>query len=610
MDTLTTTLSQFHFIRPFWLLLLIPASITGYLLWRHQAGSDNWQKVIPAELLRHLIHRDTAATRRWPLIALLITWLIASVALAGPAWRQIATPVEKSLAPLVLVVDLSRSMLTSDITPDRLTRTRHKLLDILKQRHEGLTSLVVYAGEAYTVAPLTDDNATLANLVNALAPHIIPIPGSNPASGIRQAIELLKQGSGESGSLLLFTDGMEPADITAVSQALAGTNHSLNIIGVGTPEGAPVPDASGGFVRDNRGAIVMSSLDASTLQSLAWRHNGRYRTLSINDSDINALLPKSDIFSKTVTVDRQFDRWYDEGFWLVLLLLPAAALAFRRGWVLLVILLTTLTQPDTSYADIWTDLWHSADQRASALLQEGKADQATETFSNLQWKAQAQYQAKQYEAAAQGFSQWENADGYYNQGNALALAGKLQDSIAAYQKALELKPDMDDAKNNAEQVNKLLEQQQQQQQKQQPDQGDGQASSTQQAGGEQQGDQKQAGEKASDASQDESPDNNTDPSDKNSPPQSSDKQEDSNNDQPPNHEQADQRDSPPKQENTEEEPNNQFPSDSDETADQQPRQDVENWLRRIPDDPGGLLRRKFQQQQQQRKPISRGEQTW
>ena len=638
MDTLLTTLAQFHLVRPFWLLMLIPAAMTGHLLWQRQTQPGSWQKIIPRELLRHLTPVKPVGASRWPLIALTFAWMIASIALAGPAWRKIPTSVEKSLTPLVLIVDLSRSMLTADIQPDRLTRMRHKLLDILKERKEGLTALVAFAGDAYTVAPLTDDNGTLANLVQALSPDIMPVPGSNPASGIRQAVDLLTQGAGEAGSLLLLTDGMSVTELAAINKVLTGTNHTLNIIGVGTAAGAPVPDAHGGFVRDHNGAIVMSRLDTSQLQTLARQHHGQYRTMSIDDDDINALLPRPGTFSKTIAVDRQFDHWHDEGFWLLLLLLPITALAFRRGWVLPAMLVAiTLVKPDTSHADIWTNWWKTSDQQAMKLLQEGEAEEAAELFTNPHWQAEAWYQAENYETAARGFADWNNADGFYNQGNALARAGKLQESLAAYEKALKLSPDMADARSNAELIRKLLEQQQQQQQQeqqqeqqqrqeqqqqqeqqeqqeqqqqqkqQQPDQGDDQETSSKQNEG-QENDQEQNDQDHAGASQDQSASDDNDSShQKNS---STRQQEPGPDEQSPRQEQATRSPTHSGQQDALPQDARQ-PYATDQRQDNtQSRQEVENWLRRIPEDPGGLLRRKFEQQQQQRQTAPLGEQTW
>ena len=204
------------------------------MLWQKRQQSGKWQKLIPEHLLSHLVEGDEQPFSRLPALLALIAGIITVIALSGPAWRQISTPVEKSRSPLVLVVDLSRSMLAADPSPNRLTRAKQKLTDILRTRQDGLTALIAFAGGSHVVAPLTDDSATLTNLVRSLHPDIMPITGSHPEKGIEQAIELLRQGAGQPGEILMLTDEVQPGQARAINRMLTGTGDTLSILGIGT----------------------------------------------------------------------------------------------------------------------------------------------------------------------------------------------------------------------------------------------------------------------------------------------------------------------------------------------------------------------------------------
>ncbi|WP_240554857.1 VWA domain-containing protein [Oceanicoccus sagamiensis] len=162
-------LDQFHFLRPEWLLAIIPATLLALFFWRQKSSAANWRGAINPQLLDHLIDGGSQRVARWPWLLLLLVWVTASIAMAGPTWTKLPQPIHKKQDALVIVLDLSLSMLAEDIKPSRLVRARHKILDILAQREEGLTALIAYSGDAHIVSPLTDDNPTIANLTPALA---------------------------------------------------------------------------------------------------------------------------------------------------------------------------------------------------------------------------------------------------------------------------------------------------------------------------------------------------------------------------------------------------------------------------------------------------------
>ena len=334
-------------------------------------------------------------------------------------------------------------------------------------RKDGLTALVAYAGDSHVVTPLTDDSGTLINMIRALNPDIMPVPGSRPEKGVAQAIALIKQGAGQAGTILLLTDGMEKDQSQLIEKRVKDSGNRLSILGFGSTSGAPIPAEGGGFQRDRDGAIVMAQLDRERLAQTAQATSGHYSDLTLDDSDILSLIPQASIHDQTVRVDRSFDNWYDEGRWLVLLLIPFAALGFRRGWILPALLVGVFSlQPRPGYALEWKDLWETQDQQAQKLMNSGDTKIAAETFQNQNWKAEALDQSSNHEDAAKLFGQQNSAEGSLIRATLWPVPVSLGESLKAYDRALEKNPDLEAASKNKRIVEDLKKQQEQQQQNQ------------------------------------------------------------------------------------------------------------------------------------------------
>ena len=322
-------------------------------------------------------------------------------------------------------------------------------------------------------------------------------------------------------------------------------------------------------------------------------------------------------FNESKVVDnREFDQWRDQGAWLAVLLLPLFLLTFRRGWLLLLPLLLLIESPPAQAIE-WHELWKNADQRALEALDQGNPEQAAELFTDSEWQATAEYQAGNYPKAAKKFAPLNTARGFYNQGNALAKAGKLQPAIDAYQKALEQDPAMEDAAYNKRIVEDLLNQQQDQDQEQEQDQDQDQEQEQDQdqeqeqdqdqdknKDSEKDSDQQQSPDKPSDQSDSEQDNNQQDP-DENPPPQEPEQEEEENE-----QEESGAEPPPPEQDQDTPEPEQSQATESD-GEDNAEDQATEQWLRQIPDDPAGLLRRKFEyESKQQDKKFKEDQPQW
>ena len=604
-------LADFHFIRPYWLLALLPYLSLLVMLVRNKLSHGNWTAVCDAALLPYLLQDKAVAQSRWPLTISAVAAFLAIIALAGPTWERLPTPVFRNDSALVIVLDLSRSMDAADIKPSRLVKARYKITDILKQRKDGQTALVVFAGDAFTVTPLTNDNDTIANQLSALTTAIMPGDGNNIAQALEKAETLFQQAGLQKGHILLITDGGNMENALAKAESLNA--YPLLVLGTGTPGGAPIAlKDGGGFLKDEQGSIIVDKLDVDGLEKLAQVGNGTYQSLATDDADIQTLLSRLALHSGEKGENKEnlfLDEWRDVGPYLLLLVLPFAALGFRKG-LLGIALLALLPLPKNSYAldtnTLWQDLWQTKDQQAQEAYHQGDYNKAAELFENPEWQAAAHYKSGAFDKALENLKHNSNANSFYNQGNALAQSGQLQEAVAAYKQALKFNPNDEDAKYNKELIEKELEKQKQDQKQDQQNKDDKQDSK------DNKGQQQQDGDMSGKPEQDKSQENNESQKADDQKPEQKPEQSQQSTEQQPEKQEADKQ-----QENEQEAAKPEQAEQSDdkqedkktESASAQPldlmskeeQQAHEQWLKRIPDDPAGLLRRKFKYQYDQRR---------
>jgi Ca-activated chloride channel family protein len=622
-------ITQFHWLRPLWLLALLPALVLSVFLWRQKRKAYQWQQLIAPELLPFLLDGKTVQTKKSLIWVLLFAWIISCIAVAGPSWVKRPTPVEKNQNALVILLDLSYSMISEDVKPSRIARARLKIADVLRERKDGQTALIAYAGEAHTVTPISDDSATILSLLSSMHPNIMPLQGSNTEDAIARSIQLFQDAGATQGDILLVTDGVVPEAFEKIQSLLAGKKIQLSILGVGTTQPAPIPSPNGGFLRDNSGAIITTQLNSAELTQLTERLHGRYHEISNNNSDIEFLKPREhkDDADKP-TLKRDFDQWVDNGHWLIFLLLPIALFCFRRGLLLSLLLIPMLGfTPSPSYAFGLDDVWLTKDQQAQRELNKGDAKKAAEQFTSPEWKASAQYRAGDYTSAVESFAKIDTASGHYNRGNALAKSGKLEDAIKAYDEALKRDANLEDAKKNRALAEKLLKQQKDQKQDQR-DKDKNKDDKSKDKKDQQNKDDKQDSEKkdGDQQNQDSKSQNDKESQDQEKKDQQqSNSQSSSGNNGKDQAKESAQQSSQSAQQSSQEA--NKAQSGQSSSAGQaqtgsqassatgsagnaaqqaaqmdeskltpEQKQALEQWLRRVPDDPAGLLRNKFKYQ--------------
>ena len=471
-----------HFLRPLWFLALIPLAALVIGLWRYRQAGTVWQGLVDAHLLPHLLVGAEARPRRLPFALLGLAWLTGVIALAGPVWERLPQPVFTTGAKRVILLDLSASMNAADLAPSRLARARFAVLDLLNATREGQVALIAFGPDPYIVSPLTGDAQTIAAQVPRLTTDLVPVPGPRrPERALALAGELLAQAGAGGGEVILISDGVTASGaglgtlVNGAARALAAAGHQLSVLGVGTTQGAPVPDASGGFAAVGNGAIALSRLDRAALETLAQVGNGRYVELDPAGRDTQTLIAAGASAPMSTMVEQQnltADQWREEGPWLLLALLPIAALAFRRGWLMPAMALALVLPPDPGWAFGWDDLWRRPDQQAARAFAAGDDTAAAQRFEDPAWRAAARYRSGDYTGAVADLAGLGGAEVDYNRGNALARLGQLDASIAAYERALEQAPDHADARANLEQVRRLRDQQQQNPSPQQGEPGD------------------------------------------------------------------------------------------------------------------------------------------
>jgi len=462
---------QFHFLQPLWLLALIPLALLVWRLRRAAAGDNPWARIIDARLRPLLLAGQEHKVSRSLLWLLSLGWLLASLSLANPVWEKQPQPLFQTSAARVIVLDLSSSMLDHDLKPSRLARAQFKIEDILARNDEGQTGLVVFAGDAFTVTPLTRDADTLRALLKSLDPGLMPVQGSRADLGLLKAGELLHQAGLGNGQILLFADGVTGNKARKAATKLRKQGYRVSVLGVGTPKAEPLTNAQGQLLRTRNGKLILPPLETRALKAVAEAGGGRYRTFNNSNTDIAALLVNNTPLRAEAPIigDMQGRDWKAQGPWLVILLLPLAALAFRRGWLLSVsaaLLVGVLMPPQPAMAADWGDLWQRPDQQATQALAAKDYKRASQVAENPLLKGSAEYRRKNYTQALEDFSQAKGANADYNRGNVLAKLGRYKDAISAYDGALKTSPGMEDAVANKAAVEALLRKQKQQKKKQ------------------------------------------------------------------------------------------------------------------------------------------------
>jgi len=457
---MTTSMNSFHFLRPLW-LLIIPFAVLIYV-W-HSFREDiraRWKRVIAPELLEHLVVKRAGRWAIRPIHMVSLGLVLSSLALAGPTWQREKPPFAEDKAPLVIALDLSQAMDAIDLDPSRLERAKLKIRDLLAARRGSRTALVVYAGTAHLVVPLTTDEKLFTMYLDALSTSLMPKAGKDTPQAVA-AVRQLLQGEEVPGSVLFITDGIESKARAVLQNFIQAGKDSVLVLGVGTSQGAPVRVAGNRFLEDKAGSRIFAKLDVNALKSLS-DLGVSVTTLTLDDSDIRWIQRHIQNHLKSTQEDNAQLRWMDEGYWLVWPVGILAILWFRKGWTVqwsrgALACLLFLQQPVAVSNHHWFwDLWLTADQQGRYYFQKEEYKIAADRFKDPMWRGLALSRAGDYATALDQFANSNSPEAWYNQGNSLAHLHRFPEAVHAYEQALKAKPNWPAAQDNLRLVRSLI----------------------------------------------------------------------------------------------------------------------------------------------------------
>ena len=328
------SMHNFHFLRPGWLSLLPVALCCCYFLYKYSQKKSEWQPLVDAHLLPYLTKGSDKKHSQWPILLLTCIWVLSVFALSGPTWFARALPVIRQTHAVVLAVDMSPAMLAQDLKPNRATRAKFKIRDLLRTMNEVDVGVLAFSKEPYVVSPLTHDPETILSLIPELNPHIMPTTGSDIGAALQRASQMIKQSGLDNGHIFLMTANKPTANDLKIAEKLAKHGFKISVMGVGTRIGAPVPDQVSGFSQQQNGKLLMSKLAVNELTELANKGRGIYSSISPRDKDIEQLLNSIATSQSNVKNTQQISKqWVDCGIWLLFPILILFAFTFRRGWL-------------------------------------------------------------------------------------------------------------------------------------------------------------------------------------------------------------------------------------------------------------------------------------
>lgn len=426
---------DFHFLRPYWLTALILPLIWGWYLFKNERVQSSWADVCDENLLNYLLIKGENKQRRISYVLSVLILFFAIIAVAGPSWVKKKNPAMSVDNPVMIMINLSTDMAAKDVSPNRLERAKYIVKDILQTFKTTETGLMVYSDEPFVISPLTEDVQLIDNLLPTLNVNVMPSNGDRLDKAIEMAVERMKQSGYEKGNLIVMTSDVGERFDAALEMAEKAHNQGFDV-----------------------NIIKVSAADNEKLQMVANKGNGIYLNYNQNYAELSDKI--NNIYTAQIKESENMQTvWEDAGyyvFWLPALLL---LYYFRKG-ILLVLVLFFLC------AEAEAGLWLNENQQAMRYFKQQQYDKAAQMFKGADWRGAAAYKNGDYQRALKEFSQGADATSLYNQGNALAKMGKIDEAIEMYEKVLKQEPDFADAKFNLEYLKRHKEQQDSQNQKQ------------------------------------------------------------------------------------------------------------------------------------------------
>ena len=443
------------FMRPEWLYAFIPVGLICIMFIITYQGRDQWKRSFAKHLLPFLTIKGTKRQFLVPKMLLIVLLSFITLAMAGPTWEKIERPGQKTEAALVVLLDLSRSMLAEDIQPNRIERAKLKLNDFFAAKPNTKTALIAYAGTAHSVVPFSKDYKTISRQMEALRPDIMPVQGTNLSEALDKADTLLAKIVAPS-SILLVTDNITASDIQRISQT--ATHSHIEIMAVATPTGGTIP-LKKGALKDKQGNTVIPRLDVVNLDQLSAMENVNVITVTLDDTDVKILAARiRQNLEFEIDLENVEEEWKDFGYWLLIPILFISLLWFRRGWKVHWIWLLFIVMGCNDAGEFnLEDQFFTKDQKAQRLLDKGENERAAQAFESGLHQGFAYYEMGDLEKAAEAYSNDVSPEGFYNLGVVYSQMGDLEAAQQAFDAALQQDPKFEKANTNLVLVTKTID---------------------------------------------------------------------------------------------------------------------------------------------------------
>lgn len=430
-------LTNFHFMRPWWLILLIIPLGFYWKYFRSIRSKSSWENVCDRKLLNFLLIKGSSGQRRMLGWLSLVAFVSTIIAIAGPTWKKLEAPTMSPENPVMILLNLSSDMKNEDLAPSRLDRAKFKITDLLKGLKTAQTGLITYTDEPFLITPITDDVKIIENLLPIINFDIMPSNGDRLDRAINLAVEKFQNGGFFNGNIVIFTSDVGQRFDLALEAAKQAASQRYNV------------------------NVIEVNLGVNEKLKLISRYgNGIYEPLSAGDKDILAL---NQFINQNISELKQSDNmqsmWLDMGYYFSIIPLLCCLYFFRRGIFVILLVLGFSSSAQAGW-------FLNNDQESLKAFNNNDFQQAEQKFEDKNWKAAAQYRLGDYQSSLKNYAGKEDVTSLYNQGNALAKGGKIEDAIKKYEAVLKQAPGHEDAKFNLEYLKQQQEQQQQQNQDQ------------------------------------------------------------------------------------------------------------------------------------------------
>ncbi len=458
-------LSPFSFLTPAWLLLL---PLLWWLLWwlkKNNQRQSMWNRLCDPHLLDRM-QVDTASpiNARWLIWPLAVVLTLATLAAAGPSWRQQTHPVMESASARIIALDLSPAMLVEDVKPSRFAQAITATREIINADYAGETGLVVFSGAAFVLSPLSRDANTLLAFIDALEPKLLPVDGIRVDLAIDRAQDLLLASVSGKGHIIVITSGSEQnADAVQAALNARARGHQVSIMAIGTAAGGPLIGKDGALVRDGQGKFVLAKTSFTDLQGIADAGNGFMVSLTESatyDELLSSTIQADNLLEAAQGADDDARQAANDGVWLVWMILPFALLLFRKNLIWVILIAVLLPVGDGLYAAEAESIWQHRERLAFEAYRQGDFERSAELSLNPRLKGSAYYKSGDYQLALEHFSQDDSARSHYNRGNSLTRLNRLPEAITAFARALALDSALAEARYNKRLLEIYLAQQQ------------------------------------------------------------------------------------------------------------------------------------------------------